>query len=212
MTRERLIQAALDEIHDRGLHGATTQEIAKRAEVSRGALLHHFPSREALIVACMEASLEDGTRQIQEMAHKVRTEEVTLEAFLDFLWGLFSGRFFYLALEMTSAARNDDSLRAPMTPIVKRFHEALDTIWVEFCHPGARTPVQARVILNMTLCLFRGMGIQTILRTDTPYYDELLKAWKVLLPDMIQGGTGKLMFGEEKPEPAAPRRPVRSRS
>jgi AcrR family transcriptional regulator len=52
-TRERLILATLDEIHERGYHAATTQDIAARALVSRGALLHHFPTRAELVLAAM---------------------------------------------------------------------------------------------------------------------------------------------------------------
>lgn len=196
-TRERLIQATLDEIFEVGYHAATTQDIAARANVSRGALLHHFPARADLILAAMEELLEDGTRQIRAVADEVQAGAGSLEGFVEFLWQLFSGRFFYLSLEMITEARNDPKLRARMIPVVRRFHQALDGIWSAFCDPAKRPPREAQIVLNLTLCLVRGMGVQTVLRPEPSYYRELIVAWKALLPQILDGAAGDAMFGPQ---------------
>jgi len=194
-TYERLIEAALDVIHDVGYHAATTQEIAARAQVSRGALLYHFPARADIILAAMERLLDDGTAEIRAVAQRVQNGELSLEGFVGFLWELFSGRFFYLSLEMITEARNDAELRERMIPVVRRFHEALDATWVEFRTPEKRTAREARIILNLTVCLMRGMGVQTVLRQDPDYFADMIEAWKALLPQMVGGGAGDAMFG-----------------
>lgn len=193
-TRVRLIQATLDEIFEVGYHAATTQDIAARANISRGALLHHFPVRADLVLAAMEELLEDGTRQIKAVADEVQAGQGSLESFVEFLWRLFSGRFFYLSLEMITEARNDAELRERMIPVVKRFHQALDDIWSAFCDPAKRPPPQAQLILNLTLCLVRGMGVQTVLRPEPSYYRELIEAWTALLPQIVDGAAGDAMF------------------
>jgi AcrR family transcriptional regulator len=196
LTRDRLIQATLDEIFEVGYHAATTQEIAVRASVSRGALLHHFPMRADIVLAAMEALLEDGTRQIKAVAGELQDGKVSLGDFVEFLWRLFSGRFFYLSLEMITEARNDASLRERMIPVVKRFHDALDEIWLAFCDPQRRAPRQARIILNLTVCLMRGMGVQTVLRPEPGYYREMIESWKAMLPHIIDGAAGDIMFAK----------------
>lgn len=194
LTRERLIAATLDQILEVGYHAATTHQIADRALVSRGALLHHFPMRADIVLAAMEALLDDGTRQIKTVAGELQDGKVTLDDFVELLWQLFSGRFFYLSLEMITEARNDADLRERMIPVVKRFHDALDEIWTEFCDPRRRPPHQARIVLNLTVCLVRGMGVQTVLRPEPGYYRELIESWKALLPHIISGPSGDLMF------------------
>ena len=194
VTYERLIGATLDVIHDVGYHAATTQEIAERAQVSRGALLYHFPARADIILAAMERLLDDGTADIRAVARRVQKGELSLEGFVGFLWELFSGRFFYLSLEMITEARNDAELRERMIPVVRRFHEALDATWVEFCNPEMRTAREARIILNLTVCLVRGMGVQTVLRQDPGYFTDMIEAWKALLPQIVEGGVGDAMF------------------
>jgi len=47
-TRERLVDAALQEFAARGFDGATTREIARRAGVALAALPYHFTTKEAL--------------------------------------------------------------------------------------------------------------------------------------------------------------------
>lgn len=187
VTRERLIAATLDQIFEAGFHGATTEEIARRAQVSRGALLHHFPLRSDLILAAMETLLDDGTAEIRTGAEAFRAGDLAMDGVVDLLWRLFSGRFFYLSLEMITQARSDAILRERMIPVVKRFHGALDELWAGFGDPSAGLPAQARLILNMTVCLMRGMGVQTVLRPDPGYYDDLIRAWKSLLPQLISG-------------------------
>lgn len=194
ITRERLVQATLAEILEVGYHAATTQDIARRAGVSRGALLHHFPMRADIVLAAMDALLDDGTRQIKSVATDLRDGKLALPDFVEFLWSLFSGRFFYLSLEMITEARHDAGLRERMIPVVKRFHTALDEIWLAFCDPERRPPRQAQIVLNLTVCLMRGMGVQTVLRPDPGYYRDLVDSWKALLPHIIDGPAGDVMF------------------
>lgn len=186
-TRERLILATLDEIYERGYHAATTQEIAARALVSRGALLHHFPSRAALVLAAMERLLADGIAEIRTVAGQVANDSMTIEEFVEFAWGMFSGRFFYLSLEMITEARNDASLREQMIPVVKRFHDELDIAWTGLCASSARSAREASIILNLTLCLMRGMGVQAVLRPEPDYYRQLVEVWKRTLPLLLAG-------------------------
>jgi len=47
-TRERLVEAALQVFAAHGFEGATTREIARRAEVALAALPYHFTTKEAL--------------------------------------------------------------------------------------------------------------------------------------------------------------------
>ena len=196
-TREKLIAATLEVIHDRGYNRATTTEFAKRAGVSRGALLHHFPARSDLILAAMEHLLTEGTRDIRRMAEEVGRKTVGLNDFIEFLWGMFSGRFFYLSVEFINETRTDRELRQKMIPVVRKFHEALDSIWADL-QAIDDNPREARVILNLTVCLVRGMGVQTVLKDEPQYFRDLLETWKIILPHLLSGPLhGKLFASSD---------------
>src|SRR5215470_16496508 len=53
-TQARLLDAALQCLVELGYAGTTTTVVAERAGVSRGAQLHHFPTRAALVAAAVE--------------------------------------------------------------------------------------------------------------------------------------------------------------
>ena len=57
-TRTRLLDAAIECLLKLGYAGTTTTEIATRAKVSRGAQLHHYPTKQELLTAAVEHLFE----------------------------------------------------------------------------------------------------------------------------------------------------------
>src|SRR5215211_3876125 len=53
-TRTRLMVATVECLAELGWSGTTTTVVAERAGVSRGAQLHHYPTKAALVVAAIE--------------------------------------------------------------------------------------------------------------------------------------------------------------
>jgi len=53
-TRARLLDATLECLCDLGYARTTTPEIARRAGLSRGAQLHHFPTKAELVTGAIE--------------------------------------------------------------------------------------------------------------------------------------------------------------
>lgn len=64
--RQRIIDATLDVIHDHGLAGVRTQEIARRAGVSSGLLLYHFGTLEGLVASSMQESEDRYYRSLED--------------------------------------------------------------------------------------------------------------------------------------------------
>lgn len=54
-TRAALLAAARSEFVERGYAAAATEQVVRRAGVTRGALYHHFPDKAALLEAVVEA-------------------------------------------------------------------------------------------------------------------------------------------------------------
>src|SRR5262252_1706823 len=57
-TRGRLLDATISCLHDLGYAGTSTPEIARRARLSRGAQLHHFPTKAELVTNAVEYLFE----------------------------------------------------------------------------------------------------------------------------------------------------------
>ena len=70
-TVDAVLKAAAQVFTRRGYAGATTNHIAERAGVSVGSLYEYFPSKDALLVALMEAHLAEGETVLQQAAAEV---------------------------------------------------------------------------------------------------------------------------------------------
>jgi len=186
---ERVLDATLDLIHEKGMAEASTVAIAKRAGVSRGAILHHYPQRFDLITAAVDHLLEMETEKIRKVSAAFAGGEVDLDALIDYLWGMFSGRLFMITLDYLAVARTNKDLRRHLGPVSLKFNRALDEIWATFFRLHDRERGRIDITLNLTLCLLRGMGVQTVLQhRDPAYFQELIASWKGMLAGVLRQG------------------------
>lgn len=64
-TREKLLNSALHTLQTQGVAGLTLARVADEAGVSKGGLLHHFPSKEALMEGLLKQLLSDFDTSVQ---------------------------------------------------------------------------------------------------------------------------------------------------
>lgn len=179
--KARLVQATLDTILEHGYAHTTLVAVAAQAGVTRGAVHHHYSGRDELIVDAISHQLREASAEIREFARAAQHGSITLDDFLEHVWGIFSGPFFMITLEHITASRHNDALRRGLVLVTRDFHRALDETWNSFFTIEEHAESELAIVLNATLCLFRGMGVQTVLRDDPAYYQGLLRFWKGVL-------------------------------
>jgi AcrR family transcriptional regulator len=130
-TVARLLEATIDLLHDRGLYRMSTSDIAERAGVSRGALTHHFSSKEEIIVAAVAHMLRQSTASLHQMAADIRHSGGSTDEIVDFLWRIMNDRLFYVTMEFLPEARHNGDFRESIIPVVKEFHAGLNAVWAE---------------------------------------------------------------------------------
>ena len=77
--REEILEAALDEFAERGLHGASTEEIARRAGISQPYVFRLFGTKKELFTAVVNRCFRETLEMFQRAAEGLRGEEA-LEA------------------------------------------------------------------------------------------------------------------------------------
>jgi AcrR family transcriptional regulator len=182
VTQQRLLDATVDCLIEYGWARTTTTLIADRAGLSRGAQLHHYPTKTALVLAAL-------THLTQRRAAELTVEAAALPAesrpdrvghVVDLLAASFTGPLFAAALELWVAARTDADLRAALVPLEARIGREMHRIAVTLLEadesrPGVRQAVQA------TLDLLRGLGVANLLTDDRQRREALLAGWKLHL-------------------------------
>ena len=58
-TRQEILESAFQEIHRNGFQAASLTSILERTGVTKGALYHHFPNKQALGYAVLEEVVKD---------------------------------------------------------------------------------------------------------------------------------------------------------
>ncbi len=130
MTRDAILRAAVECLVDVGYSGLTTTEVTKRAEVSRGAMHHHFANRAELVSALidhvlhrrLEFFLGDDTSSIESadpedfIAHGAQVH-----------WDCVQLPEYAAYVELAVAARTDKELAALLVPATNAF----DREWAE---------------------------------------------------------------------------------
>ncbi|TCJ87219.1 TetR family transcriptional regulator [Cocleimonas flava] len=185
-TQTLLLEATIDCLIECGYMHTTTVEVVKRAGVSRGAQVHHYRNKMGLITAATEYLFLEFIDEIEVLSIELKKSGGDVNNFLHAtLDKFFHGRFFFASLELITASRTDPDLTDRLIPLIKTLHQRLDDIWNRLYEVTETSPARVETLLNMTLCLLRGMALQSVLRDDPEYYAELLDTWKQILSSFL---------------------------
>jgi AcrR family transcriptional regulator len=136
-SRALILEAAVACLVEDGYAGASTLAVQARAGVSRGRLLHHFPSRAELLVAAAQHLAGTSLVAVQARAEELMADQPQgperVGRAIELLWATFHEPPFWAALELWTAARTDPELRAALRSEEPRLRDAIravaDGIW-----------------------------------------------------------------------------------
>jgi AcrR family transcriptional regulator len=179
--RDRLLAAAIDVLIRKGYNGLTTKEVASCAQMSNGALMHHFVSKEELVVAATASVYQAAIRRGQQMANTAEAATRPIEGFVTDCLSIYFDWPFIAALEVIMVARTDAALMARILPVMKAYRETVNVIWLDVFEKFGMAPDKARSVLNLTLNLVRGMGVNSLWSKNEPEYKRQLEEWVRLM-------------------------------
>ncbi len=197
-TRVGILEAAIDCLAKHGYARTTTQLIAETAEISRGAMLHHYPTKGALIEAIIAYSvykrmerLSEGVRNISEMQ---RVQEF---AGLEILWRDFDSREYRAYLELNIASRTDAEVRESFIPQARRFSRLWREEGVRIFPEWAADPERLACASDFAEAILEGLALN-IDTWNSPERVERMRAFLRQTIGMIY--SGELSFAD----PGAP--------
>jgi AcrR family transcriptional regulator len=176
--RERLLAATVECLVELGYSRTTTIEVIERAQVSRGAMLHHYPSRAELLTAVL-THLADA--QIAELRASVADFEpgpdMVADA-IDVLWANFSSPSSYALLELIVAARTDRELHAHLQPLIAKYEAIVAETARELFSAFAPSPEFFEIGRRAIYYLMHGLAVTQIVRADDAEANLMLDALK----------------------------------
>lgn len=140
ITRTAILDAAIRCFIELGYANTTTALIANYANVSRGAMMHHFPARMSVMKAVIEYLHELRLREYRDLMADIdkpdkRLTTKTIKASVDSAWKYVNLPSFIAYEELLAASRTDAELRQLVEPVEKDFEKQfLETVKTVFPH------------------------------------------------------------------------------
>jgi len=168
-TRAALLTATVDTLVERGYRHTTTTDVARRAGVSPGALLHHFPTKADLLCAAVGHLFEQRLAEFRKAMADLPPGTSRAEAAIDVLWTMFSGATFTAWLELWVAARTDPEIADAVVRVDHDFLTASEDAFREvFVDETAADPGLPRIAVGMVFTFLNGLAVAQLVPTYAP--------------------------------------------
>jgi AcrR family transcriptional regulator len=181
-TREALLDATIACLVEDGYASTTTSRVAERAGVSRGAHLHHFQTRHALVAAAIEHLARRRTDELLAAADSLPAGRGRVAAGLDLIWSNYASQRFQAALDLWSDARTDPELRAHLISVERELdRQTLELARRLFPDVAARADFEH--LIEMAVATVRGLAL---LDTLHPGGERNRKQWAFCRARLVQ--------------------------
>lgn len=161
-SRSELLQSAVDTIAELGLANATIATIAKRANLTPGAVQHHFGTRDPLLLAI----LDDFGRRLSEVVAKPLlsqgrpvSERITL--LLDETWSLFEQAHFIAVTEILLFSRSDPRLHRTIRAKTNAIAVMMDERWLQVFSDLKIKPQRIAAVRRLAQGAMRGLALRS---------------------------------------------------
>ncbi len=181
-TREALLDATIACLVQDGYANTTTARVAERAGVSRGAHLHHFQTRQALVAAAAERLTTLRGEQMLIAVERLPGGRARFAAGLDLLWATYADPLYQAALDLWTHARTDPELRALLVDVERMLDRQTLEITRQAFPQLAASPDFERLI-QMALATARGLAL---LDTLHPGDDRNRTQWRYCRARLVE--------------------------
>lgn len=165
-TRERLLEATVRSLAELGYRGTSTTEICKRAGVSRGAQLHHYPTKQELVAAAVDHLLGKRVAELRDRLASAPQGVLDLADAASMLWTIYTGDTFYAWLELVVAARTDPDLQTLVAGLDLRFAKKAELLCQKFLLPHVEDEEEIAATTRLILAMFDGLATHRIIHQD----------------------------------------------
>lgn len=188
-TIERLAKATIASMAEVGFVNMTTTSIAKRAGVSRGAMLHHFANKVALVIYAtgeMWQGVVDASDALRAQSDPQRPDP---EGFVEALWtGAMAETHVSVSVDMMLAARGDPDLQAHLDIWVARMFESYHAAGRRAFGKAGLSDAECDALISTVASALRGQRVAQMMAPDPSAAKAVRVMMAQLLTDRLEKG------------------------
>jgi AcrR family transcriptional regulator len=178
-TRRSVLEAAIASLFEHGYGATSTVTVAERAGVSRGAMMHQFPSKADLMTFVVEAVAEEDFELYRTLLADVTAPRERVMAYPLAAWRVLSRPAGVAVLEIFQGSRSDRALARKLAPAQARIERTAKAHLQQEFH---RTP--SAPLMHLVVGAVRGLSITQVI---APEGDDGIDAIR-MLQQLIQAG------------------------
>lgn len=193
-SRELILDAAVDCLVEHGYSGASTLAIQAKAGVSRGRLLHHFPSRDGLLVAAAQHLANRRLAETEARVAAALSDEPAgperVARCIELLWATFHEPHFWAAVELWTAARTNAALASALRPAERRLRESIRAVTDRIWGPEIRAHPRYDEVRELLFTSMRGAALPYAFESRDPAKDRHIRGWTSVATTILFGEQG----------------------
>jgi AcrR family transcriptional regulator len=180
-TKKRILDAAARLIVRKGFSELRVADVATEAGVSVGAQLHHFPSKDALVVAVIEHCFNEASQASRSRAASGAPAAVVLKQAIADAKAFFFSDHFLVAINIVLSTQPPSAMREDVLNISRNARLPVESAWRD-AMIGAGFPADvAGDVITMSFGLIRGFAIRRLWDQDEEGQQRCIALWE----DMI---------------------------
>lgn len=190
--KQRLIEATLEALVDVGYAELTFSHVVERAGVSRGAPLHHFVSKAALIEAAAETLIRELSDRVSRTWQAAKTSPDPVRMFCISLWReFFTTRQGAMLAELNHASRHSADLAAIISRLWTEAYQTVSEIARADAQANGRSAGELTLpvgrMMMMSQWFMRGMAADAHLGAAEGLFEAYLDSWIRMIKEQSTG-------------------------
>jgi AcrR family transcriptional regulator len=157
VTREKVIQAAIDCIYRDGFHAAHTNRIAEEAGVSWGVLQYHFGDKDGLLQAVIDHIFDDFAATLESTSLQGEHLQQRIRQLIDVVWALVSKKEYRVSIAILRNAGKDNSSSINGQKQLSRWARKTSQLWDELFAGKIQEPQRSEIARHLLFATLRGM-------------------------------------------------------
>ena len=184
--RRRVLDAAVRVLGDKGYAGFRTAEVAAVAGVSRGAQTHHFPTKNALVLAALRHAFERAALRGRLRAHRVGSVDDAVDALLADSRDFYFSDLFLIAVDLAGLAGRDSPDAAEIRALSRESRLPLEAAWTSALEEAGVPADRAEDLLWLTTSIVRGLAVRRLLKDEPARFARLFALWREMVATFLE--------------------------
>ena len=172
-TQDRIIDAAIELLRQKGYAGFRVADVTDLAGVSRGAQSHHFPTKVSLVMAAFRRVFERSAEGSRQRVAALKPDDDVVKAIMADAEDYFFGKDLAIGLDMLGAGGRDPELCSEAQEIAKSNRLLIEDMWLDALKQRGVPAQDAEDIVWLVMSMIRGLAVRMLWQRDQARFERV---------------------------------------